>query len=217
MSQSYEPCFSFSVPPGKPCDPAYADPAPILLSRNASCKRRTDTAISNTSDEGASATSPFAFSVPSEPSSSYRHSFPGPGYSPGSSSAPDYPVRQTHHSHPPAAPLPHHEPRQVISKSIGPRNNHVPPPPPHPCPPPPFLFHSLNERQGQEPFCLGPAPPRKRPRRRFEEVCIPSSPLPHLFFHLIAFIFLTGLCHDLLEGGDKPLFLGRRMLICVSL
>ncbi|KAG0138894.1 hypothetical protein CROQUDRAFT_70395 [Cronartium quercuum f. sp. fusiforme G11] len=169
MPQSnYEPCFSFSLPPGKPCDPAYADPGPILSSREAGWTRHIHTAASSTSSDCQSSTSPFAFSVPSEPSTSQRHSFGRPPSPNGS------------HSQPLASLQRPEGPKTMNSVEIWPRTRTessvsatINQPYSYPAPTQIGLSTLTDERDQRthhSSFCLEPAPPRKRPRRRFEEI-----------------------------------------------
>ncbi|KAH9821875.1 hypothetical protein DFH28DRAFT_882902 [Melampsora americana] len=167
MSQkTYESCFAFSVPPGKPTDPAYADPTPILSNRDVGFKRHITTAVSSTSEPSSS--SPFAFSISSEskptPIIHHRTSLPDP----------------SSHSHLLSSPKDHHpqaDSKRIKleaicwNKSTSFNETLTQSPSDH------FISSDhlgrssqIDEFQIRKPFCLQAAPTRKRPRRRFEEI-----------------------------------------------
>lgn len=187
MPQSYEPCFSFSVPPGKPLDPAYADPGPILSSREAGWTRHISTAASSTSSDCPSTASPFAFSVPSEPSTSQRHSFATPNTVTNPKPSHDIPRPTIEGSGKPN--LVEFWPRTIHDGSTPTISSHYPYSSYPNCPPPVIVSPKTENQKTQQNFCLQPAPLRKRPRRRFEEVyihildCFPSLFL-FLFFEI---------------------------------
>lgn len=163
--QNYEPCFSFSVPPGKPLDPAYADPTPILSSRDVGFNRHITTAVSSTSEP--STTSPFAFSISSEskPTTNLnnRNSLPNHSSRPRPLSNP-----KESHNQP--------EPKRIKLEAIcwnesNPFKDTLTQPTSNHSISPNGISSHIAGFQYRKPFCLQPAPTqRKRPRRRFEEI-----------------------------------------------
>ncbi|EGG08130.1 uncharacterized protein MELLADRAFT_71465 [Melampsora larici-populina 98AG31] len=190
--QNYEPCFSFSVPPGKPTDPAYADPTPILSNRDINFNRQITTAVSSTSEPSTS--SPFAFSILSESS---KQPIPTPKQNPKlkpnlnhRNSLPNQHSYQPHHPSSPkdSKDLQPNESKRIklepicwnrsldnqesLHQTTTISNQLCSPTHPHPHPHPiHHQSHLPNQIEYQKPFCLQAVPTqRKRPRRRFEEI-----------------------------------------------